>query len=70
ANDKDNENKSNTVAQTIATRVKKSIRRKRTTLTTKPYSKTNIHPIRPKVTDLSNKFLNQNLNTSEQTTSS
>ncbi|RIB13546.1 hypothetical protein C2G38_2098066 [Gigaspora rosea] len=68
-NDKDNENKSNTVAQTIATRVKGSIHRKRTTPTTKPYSKTNIRPIRPKVTDLSNKFLNQNLNTPEQTTS-
>ncbi|CAG8628616.1 13568_t:CDS:2 [Dentiscutata erythropus] len=45
-NDKDNENKSNTIAQTIATRVKGNIR----------------------LTDLSNKFLNQNLNTSEQTT--
>ncbi|CAG8539932.1 3583_t:CDS:1 [Cetraspora pellucida] len=68
--DKDDKNKSNTVAQTIATRVKRSIHCKKTTPTTKPYSKINIRPIRSKVTDLSNKFLNQNSNISEQTTSS
>ncbi|CAG8687274.1 20478_t:CDS:2 [Cetraspora pellucida] len=68
--DKDDENKSTNIAQTIASRVKGSICYKKITPTTKPYSKPNFRSIRPKVTDLSNKFLNQNSNTSEQTTSS
>ncbi|CAG8610954.1 14426_t:CDS:2 [Dentiscutata heterogama] len=67
--DKDDENKLTNIAQTIASRVKGSICYKKITPTTKPYSKPNFHSICPKVTDLSNKFLNQNSNTSEQTTS-
>ncbi|KAF0543820.1 hypothetical protein F8M41_003309 [Gigaspora margarita] len=67
--DNDDENKSINIAQTIASRVKGSICHKKTTPTTKPYSKPNFCSIRPKVTDLSIKLLNQNSNTSEQTTS-
>ncbi|CAG8771599.1 9165_t:CDS:2 [Dentiscutata erythropus] len=66
----DEENKLNTVAQTIATKVKGNSRRKKITPTTTPYFKTKPRFIRPKVTDLANNFLNQKSNTPEQTTSS
>ncbi|CAG8560449.1 15756_t:CDS:2 [Dentiscutata heterogama] len=66
--DQNNTNQQNasTIAQTIATRVKGSTRRKKTTLIAKPYLKTNS---RPKVTDLANDLLNKplDLNTSNQT---
>ncbi|CAG8829705.1 15124_t:CDS:2, partial [Gigaspora margarita] len=68
--DKDKDkNKLTNIAQTITSRVKGSIHYKKTTPITKPYSKPNFHFIHPKITDLSNKFLNQDSNTSEQTTS-
>ncbi|CAG8802552.1 21651_t:CDS:2, partial [Dentiscutata erythropus] len=47
-----------TITQTIATRVKESTCRKKTTPTSKPYLKTNSHP---KVTDLANDLLNKPL---------
>ncbi|CAG8633422.1 16970_t:CDS:1, partial [Racocetra fulgida] len=66
--DQNNTNQQNasTVAQTIATRVKGSTRRKKTTPNPKPYLKTNS---RPKVTDLANDLLNKpsNSNTPNQT---
>ncbi|CAG8730679.1 1397_t:CDS:2, partial [Dentiscutata heterogama] len=68
--DKDDENKLTNIAQTIVSRVKGSIYYKKTISTTKPYSRTNFHSIYSKVTDLLNKFLNQNSNLSKQTTSS
>ncbi|CAG8731706.1 16956_t:CDS:2 [Cetraspora pellucida] len=61
-----NQQNASTIAQTIATRVKGSTRRKKTTPTAKPYLKTNF---RPKVTDLANDLLNKpsDPNTSNQT---
>ncbi|CAG8508612.1 10735_t:CDS:1 [Racocetra fulgida] len=66
----DEENKLNTVAQTIATKVKGNNRRKKITPTTTPYFRTKPRSIRFKVTDLANNFLNEKSTTSEQTTSS
>ncbi|RIB13881.1 hypothetical protein C2G38_2144335 [Gigaspora rosea] len=57
----------NTVAQTIAGRVKGNIRKKPVS-TTNPCSKTKPRSIHPKVADLANNLLNKNSNVLNQTT--